>query len=829
MKRKFRIQGLCLCLILFAVFCFGCNKNRNPGGEAALGFEVWGAPSTEKILQNLGTDYYSDIKESAGLTIDSAKNDYENDQIIISAKTKVKSYTVELFDLTHTDGQSVFKKENISVYNYGYANVTVPSCDGAPSGWYPDMILPFDKAVEAGENKVEAGNNQGIFFSFYTPADQKAGTYNGKVVLTVDGNKIDVPVTLRVRATEISSVVHSKTRFSIIWHYFLGEYDSSQHMLDQYTEMLLDYYVSPGQFMREVTFTEENAKYYAEKAYEFGSRDSCSTIVIPKSNSGTDMFATYIKEIAYKGLENNYNLIKKCYALGPDEPAVHNNLSGMKEFAETFKQGIDIAVKYMGNADNKLAYLSEHSGVDPELYDEVVNSISGIRYVTSIAYRDDYEPYVDIWCPLFHNFEPGYELGQYDDETELWFYGAISPRTPYPSYHISNTQINTRMLGWLQSIYNVSGNLYWAADHYSISGAGQSGFLDEYYGTNPYHYPRFDGEGYLVYPGAKYGIDGPIPTIRLDAIRDGYEEYEIMYALKEAYASVSEKTGIALDGNDVIKDIASSLYSGMKVSATEKTFAKARGQLLSLSEFTNSGACFVSHTDDGEGTIRYELYIPDGVTVDTDGLKIIEEKSVVGGKIFTYEVINGDGIKMKAVFKTTVDGIEVAFERNLPGTSEVINADELMGKFDGTIDNDNSLLVDGNTIGAGEGQYYKIAMTQTGVRHNVRISAPDLISKFTAKTDKAAFTFFYTGDEELSVEVYVKYKNKTYPQTIASRAFVFEPGQQNTITWENISGLSWDTLGDVEYVTFYFGTENAQVANEDVYVKNMTVYYVRED
>lgn len=835
-KRNIGKPSVFLGSVLLASFCVGCNQSGNADLPETSDFEVWGAPATEKILQDFeDTQHYQALKEPVNLTIDTAKNDYENDQIIISANNKVKEYTLEFFDLQQVDGENVFKKENITAYNLGYCEITVPSCDVGTAGWYPDMLLPFDKAVEAGENTVEAGENQAIFFSFYTPDNQATGIYKGKIVLTVDGEKIDVPISLRVRNTTVSSVVHSKSRFSNTWHFFLGEYDGTQHMLDQYTEMMLDYYISPGFFMRDVTYTEENAKYYAEKAYEFGSRDDCSTICIPKRNYDTTVFATYIKAIAYKSIEKNYNLIKKCYALGPDEPAVHNNLAGMKQFAETFETGVNLAITDM--QAEKEDYLNTHKDVDADFYDEVVSAIGEMRHVTTVAYREDYEPYVDIWCPLFHNFEPGYELGHYDNETELWFYGAISPRTPYPSYHITNTQINTRMIGWLQSIYNVAGNLYWSVNNYSVGGGGDSGFLDEYYETNPYHYPRFDGEGFLFYPGAKYGIDGPIPTLRLDAIRDGYEEYELMYALKETYQNVSAQAGVSFSADDVINDIAGSLYTGLKITATEKTFSSAKEQLLSLCEFSESGACFISHTDDGNGKIQYELYVPDGVTVTTEGLKVVSETVAQGGKIVKYEVVRETGVKTKAIFKTVVDGEEVAFERNLPGEIEIVSAEKFAGKLSGTLDMEKSVLTAGSTIsaGLGEEQYLKLSLkeiTGKGGQY-IQIDDKDFVSKFGTQSEKATFTFYYTGEKALYVDVYVKYKNKTYQQKISSHVFQFAYGP-NTIAWGNIYGINWATLGEVEYVRFYFGASGDPAkekpkAREDLYFKNMVVYYVREE
>src|SRR5262249_41352121 len=44
----------------------------------------------------------------------------------------------------------------------------------------------------------------------------------------------------------------------------------------------------------------------------------------------------------------------------------------------------------------------------------------------------------------------------------------------------------------------------------------------------------FPGEGMLTYPGEHVGVDGPIPSIRLKALRKGVEDYEYVELLKRA-------------------------------------------------------------------------------------------------------------------------------------------------------------------------------------------------------------------------------------------------------------------------------------------------------
>ena len=44
-------------------------------------------------------------------------------------------------------------------------------------------------------------------------------------------------------------------------------------------------------------------------------------------------------------------------------------------------------------------------------------------------------------------------------------------------------------------------------------------------------YPN--GDGYILYPGKKYGLDTPIPSVRSEALRDGVEDYEYYAKLEE--------------------------------------------------------------------------------------------------------------------------------------------------------------------------------------------------------------------------------------------------------------------------------------------------------
>jgi len=138
---------------------------------------------------------------------------------------------------------------------------------------------------------------------------------------------------------------------------------------------------------------------------------------------------------------------------------------------------------------------------------------------------------IDIWCPLFgFVHEPSIRrvAGQGD---AVWSYSALVQ--PAPGYHpeyeavkddnppywqIDFPVTSYRIAPWLNRRYGITGLLYWST---------------VYWGSperNPWQDPgfrvRWNGDGFLFYPGSEAGIEGPIASIRLKNLRDGMEDYE---------------------------------------------------------------------------------------------------------------------------------------------------------------------------------------------------------------------------------------------------------------------------------------------------------------
>ena len=51
------------------------------------------------------------------------------------------------------------------------------------------------------------------------------------------------------------------------------------------------------------------------------------------------------------------------------------------------------------------------------------------------------------------------------------------------------------------------------------------------------YYVRYpNGDGFLAYPGAPIGHDGPVSSVRLEQAREGCEDYEYLYLLRDLTA-----------------------------------------------------------------------------------------------------------------------------------------------------------------------------------------------------------------------------------------------------------------------------------------------------
>jgi hypothetical protein len=191
----------------------------------------------------------------------------------------------------------------------------------------------------------------------------------------------------------------------------------------------------------------------------------------------------------------------------------------------------------------------------------------------------DMDPAIDIWCPLWSFIDRKTIDEKIAEGDEVWSYTALVQRAPryHPEYekvkdfdppywHIDRPLTVYRVPTWINYQYGITGLLYWS----TVTTVIEPWFNPAF--AHPRHY---NGGGFLFYPGAPCGIDGPATCMRLKNLRDGMEDYE--------YFALLDKLAGRKAAKDIVDTIAPNWWDFSKspsdFQAARKKLAK---QILTL-------------------------------------------------------------------------------------------------------------------------------------------------------------------------------------------------------------------------------------------------------
>lgn len=820
---------------------------------------VWYAPGTQKIRPDVAAEEYADCRTD-GLMIKTGRSEYESAQIIMSAEREIGSYELELSDLRLKENPSVvYPADQIQVFNQGYITVTtvMESSPLSTPGLYPDALIPFEAAREYGENRVEAGFSQGLWVTFYAPPGQRAGEYTGSFVLRMDGCEQEVPVSLKIWDIDFAENYTEKSCFLIDWTSFsYAELDSSQDMYDAYARALLEYRLQPELLMNDFVRSDpEDIAYYTEKAFELAQDPRCNVVFMPYEldNGRGD---TYLVKEATKnwlrsfvdislesfGSERQMNLVAKTmtYFTFIDEPTMNPYLIPRVNAAmETFD-----AIRREVQAEYR-EELDRTAGLSGEEYAfrlEVIEAIASVRNIVT-GPHDDRMTGVEVYCPQVDEYDSAQNRAGYAQDQERWWYTAVGPRYPYPTYHIDDTNLlSARILSWIQADYDVAGNLYWATNLYNAYSAEE--FIE-----NPYDFAmRYtgaggsNGDGFLFYPGKRYGVYGPLGSVRLHAIRDGLEEYETLRGIRQIYQEIDDAlsngdnpSAARVRFDDVYARMSENLYSGTSVYTTQAYFDEARELLGNLAELASMGGAVSSIRLDGD-TAVIQLILPNDYTVayeETERRVRTEEQPAEGWRLFTFsqplqatgntfacQVSDGDrtislSLYLGGEIRTWLaaeltEGLSVGVREMMPVTEGDLTAAEV---FEGASREERWLQL-------------KLPRADAQMRHSLVIEKADLLSQIGARTQKLVLRIYNnrdaTGADEgkYSYRLQFKYENNEYYTEI--RQDTLKPGY-NEITIGNLFGYAWEETGPLTGIRLFFGEPEGEPV-EELYLIGLDVY-----
>lgn len=581
MKLK-KIAAIVLAAVT-AAGCIGCQEKTENGSLI-----LWAEASTVKILQNDGGEASKQAGKKNILKINMAKNESEGVQLMMYAKKDVSSYNVTVSDLKSDAG--TIKAEDMDVYALKYQTVEGNSKEGNPafaSGEIPDPMLPIATAVEYKETVIEKGENQSVFIDVETTKDTKPGTYTGTATVEADGSKLDMPIEVTVYDVTIPDTSSLKTAFSYFDrdNFATAEMDASDEQTRAYVDTLLDFNMSswlPFEGEGEIEkYLEILKEYYSKPGFNNYRMYYDTTGCIYEGRAyryNAALLAEYVKAIAKMSVEDEVNYLDKAYNYFytvSDEPAVEEQFLTAKDVIDGYTYMLSIC-------DSELREYFAGTE-DYKYYTEVVSqTLLDIPYVLPGSYNIDqanqyglgemtYVPEISV----LHTEAARDWYTEGREDKELWTYTCVGPIYPYPSAHTDDYCLGFRLTSWMCKDYDWDGFLMWGATDYLNL---------EYGNVIPDAWETMDtgqgrpGDGKYFYPGAKYGLDYPCPSIRAVAYRDGIDDYELLAAVEAIY----EENGMEADA--ALQSIYDKVFSGVIPITDSDYFEEVRAEVFALIE-----------------------------------------------------------------------------------------------------------------------------------------------------------------------------------------------------------------------------------------------------
>ncbi len=351
-----------------------------------------------------------------------------------------------------------------------------PNPPEAP-GAIPDALIPF--AAPGGRLRAQPfaiadGSNAVLFADVTVPRDARAGLYRGSIVLRAPGKRpLAVGLQLTVWRFALPATPTLGSSFGI--------WDVPRR---QASALLLRNRLQPGAVMgRDVAALRPLGLTAAGLPFWSGADTSSCSFDAPPS-------AAEVRR-AVRSLGTGLRL----YDYTADEiDACPGAVDGLRAWGRALHaQG----VKQLATVTPSPALLDDGTG----------------------------RPAVDIWVlgPGMSQAAAPYLPAVRAAGGQIWSYTALAPDPAAPIWTIDEPLVNERILpGFLGHALGATGVLYWRIDDF---GGGDPWTVAPASQRDGDWYP---GDGQLVYPGDAVGVDGVVPSLRLKALRDGEEDYELL-------------------------------------------------------------------------------------------------------------------------------------------------------------------------------------------------------------------------------------------------------------------------------------------------------------
>ncbi len=517
--------------------------------EGAGAEGLWWCDATHKVPRSRA------LPSAAGKSaqMSAARNDWEAVQVVVRPEVTLKGLTASLSAFRQADGNAAIPAENASILWAYYHFVDHPTDSTGVRDYWPDALPPLDHPID-----VEAGQNQPLWVLVHVPDHAKPGDYRATLTLKADGFAGEVPVALHVWDFALPKRNHLKTAFgfsvgNVFRYHGLKTEEDKRKVLDLYLKSFGDHRISP---------------------YDPTPLDPIRVKFVPdakppKAEVDFTAFDRAMAEAVEKYGFNNFRLDIEGMGGGTFHERHDPSIAGFGEDTPEYQamfasqvQQIEAHLQEKGWLDMAFVYWFDEP--DPKDYEFVANGMKRLeKYAPGLARMITEEPssefdaHVNVWCPVSPNYDHAAAEARRAQDQRFWWYVCTGPKAPYCTLFIDHPATELRIWHWQTWQRDIVGTLVWESNYWTSSAAFPDG------AQNPYEDPMGyvtgystpagtksfwgNGDGRFIYPplaaatpSSTQVLEPPVTSIRWEMLREGVEDYEYLFMLRELLAEKGE-------------------------------------------------------------------------------------------------------------------------------------------------------------------------------------------------------------------------------------------------------------------------------------------------